>query len=358
MAEAQTGEKTEKPSAKKLQEARKHGNVPRSADLVAALSLLAVTTVLANTGVMTLTRLRHRLMEGLNTLDSWARTPVTPEVLGVLVMNDGATIGLIIAPVMIAAAFVGLAGNLVQSGWVYAPEKLTPDFTRLSPMAGLRRLAPMQSGITLLKAVLSVTIVTSLLWSLGAEALAETPRLAWMSPSGAGAEAWRWMRRLIMQGGGALLALAAADMGWQWWRHYQSLKMSKQDLRDESKSSEGNPEIKARVRRAQRDMTRKRMLADVKTATVVITNPTHFAVALEYRRGTMTAPVVVAKGQDLLAQKIKQIAYDHGVPTIENVPLAQALFKGANVGDAIPAELFGAVAEVLAYLVRIRQLML
>ena len=358
MAEAQTGEKTEKPSAKKLQEARKHGNVPRSADLVAALSLLAVTTVLANTGAMSLARLRYRLIDGLNALDSWARTPVTPEALGVIVMNDGATLGLIIAPVMIAAAVTGLAANLIQSGWVFAPEKLTPDFTRLSPMAGLRRLAPMQSGVTLLKAVLSVTIVTSLLWSLGVEALAETPRLAWMSPSGAGAEAWRWMLRLIMQGGGALLALAAADMGWQWWRHYQSLKMSKQDQRDESKSSEGNPEIKARVRRAQRDMTRKRMLADVKTATVVITNPTHFAVALEYRRGAMTAPVVVAKGQDLLAQRIKQIAYDHGVPTVENVPLAQALFKGASVGDAIPAELFGAVAEVLAYLVRIRQLML
>ena len=116
--------------------------------------------------------------------------------------------------------------------------------------------------------------------------------------------------------------------------------------------------MKARVRRIQREMTRKRMLAAVPTATVVITNPTHFAVALEYRRGAMTAPTVVAKGQDLVAQKIKQIAYDHGVPTVENVPLAQALYKSAEVGDAIPADLFGAVAEVLAYLVRIRQLML
>jgi flagellar biosynthetic protein FlhB len=356
MADAQTGEKTEQPSAKKLQEARKQGNVPRSADLVAALSLLAVTTVLANTGAMSLARLQQRLIAGLNALDSWARTTVTPEGLGVIVMNDGATLGIIIAPVMIAAALTGLAGNLMQSGWVFAPEKLTPDFARLSPVNGFRRLAPAQSGVTLLKAVLSVTIVTSLLWSLGAEALAETPRLAWMSPSGAGAEAWRWVRRLRLQG--ALLVLAAADVGWQWWRHYQALKMSKQDLRDEAKSSEGNPEIKARVRRAQREMTRRRMLKAVPTATVVITNPTHFAVALEYRRGAMSAPVVVAKGQDLVAQRIKQIAYDHGVPTVENVPLAQALFKGAEVGAAIPAELFGAVAEVLAYLVRIRQLLL
>ncbi len=358
MAGAQTGEKTEKPSAKKLQEARKEGNVPRSADLVAALSLLAVTVVLSNTGAMSLARLQHRLSAGLSALDGWARTPVTPEALGVIVMNDGATLGLIIAPVMIAAALVGLAGNLVQSGWVYAPNKLTPDFMRLSPVAGFRRLAPLQSGITLLKATISVVIVSSLLWSLGTEALAETPRLAWMSPSGAAAEAWRWIRRLLLQGGGALLALAAADMGWQWWRYYQSLRMSKQDLRDEAKSSEGNPEIKARVRKAQREMTRKRMLAAVPTATVVITNPTHFAVALHYQRGIMSAPIVVAKGQDLVAQTIKKIAYDHSVPTVENVPLAQALYKGAEVGDAVPAELFGAVAEVLAYLVRIRQLLL
>ena len=358
MAGAQTGEKTEQPSAKKLQEARKQGNVPRSADLVAALSMLAVTTVLASTGAASLARLQQRLIAGMGSLHTGARSPVTPEGLAVVLMNDGVTLGMIIAPVMITAALTGLAGNLVQSGWVFAPEKLTPDVTRLSPAAGFRRLAPSQSGVTLLKAFVSVTIVGSLLWSLGARALAETPRLAWMSPPGAGAEAWRWMRTLLLQGGGALLALALADVGFQWWRHYQSLKMSKQDLRDEAKSSEGNPEIRARVRKAQREMTRKRMLAAVPTATVVITNPTHFAVALEYRRGTMTAPVVVAKGQDLVAQKIKQIAYDHGVPTVENVPLAQALYKSAEVGDAIPADLFGAVAEVLAYLVRIRQLML
>ena len=156
----------------------------------------------------------------------------------------------------------------------------------------------------------------------------------------------------------ALLLLAGADVGWQWFRHYSSLKMSRQEQRDEAQSSEGSPEIKARVRKVQREMVRKRMLAAVPKATVVITNPTHFAVALSYERGAMAAPVVVAKGRDLLAARIKQIARDHGVPTVENVPLAQALYHGAEVGDTIPPALFGAVAEVLAYLVRIRQLML
>ena len=272
--------------------------------------------------------------------------------------NDAVLVAVVVAPVMTVAAFMGLAGNLVQSGWVFAPERLTPDFTRLSPSNGFKRFAPSQAGITVLKATLAVAIVSTLLYSLAEQAMADTPRLAWMSPGAAAAEGWHWLWRLLMQGGMALLALAGADVGYQWWKHYQSLKMTKQELRDEAKGSDGNPEVKARVRKIQREMTRRRMLADVKSATLVITNPTHFAVALEYRRGAMSAPKVVAKGQDLLALRIREIAREAGIPIIENKPLAQALFKGAEVGQAIPGDLFGAVAEVLAYLVRVRQLML
>jgi flagellar biosynthetic protein FlhB len=134
--------------------------------------------------------------------------------------------------------------------------------------------------------------------------------------------------------------------------------MTKQEVRDEGKSSEGSPEIKHRIRKVQREMSRRRMLGAVKEATVVVTNPTHFAVALQYRRDSMAAPMVVAKGRDLVAQRIRTIARESGVPIIENVSLAQALYKGTEVGDAIPGALFGAVAEVLAYLVRIKQLML
>ncbi len=156
----------------------------------------------------------------------------------------------------------------------------------------------------------------------------------------------------------ALLMIAAADYGVQRWRHWTSLKMTKQEVRDEAKGEGGSPEMKARVKKVQRDMTRRRMLKAVKTATVVITNPTHYAVALEYNRTVSPAPRVVAKGKDLLAAKIRAAARDAGVPIIENVSLAQALYKGVEVGETIPADLFGAVAEVLAYLVRIKQLML
>lgn len=355
MAES-AGEKTEKPSAKRLHDAREKGNVPRSTDLVAAVSLLAVTTALARTGGAGVARLQVYLAEGLRQMGDRAHTTVTPESLAVLARHDGIVLALVVAPVMAVAAVTGLAGNLVQSGWVFAPEKLNPDLSRLSPAAGFARFAPSQAGVTVLKSTIAVAIVSATLWSLGEAALADTPRLAWMSPGAAAVAAWDWIWRLLIRGGIALFLLSGADMGWQWWRYYQSLKMSKQELRDEAKASDGNPEIKARVRRIQREMTRRRMLAAVKDATVVVTNPTHFAVALQYQRGAMMAPIVVAKGADHLAAKIRELAREHGVPIVENKPLAQALFKGTEVGDVIPAELFGAVAEVLAYLVRIRQL--
>ncbi|MEZ5290628.1 MAG: flagellar biosynthesis protein FlhB [Vicinamibacterales bacterium] len=358
MAGQSSDERTEKPSAKRLREARDKGNVPRSADLVAALSLLAVTTALARTGPVGIQRLLGLLTESLQDLGARAHGTVTPESLAVLARHDGLVLAAIVGPLMVVAALTGLAGNVVQSGWVFALEKVSFDWSRLSPATGIKRFAPSQAGVTVVKAIVAVTIVTSVLWSVGQEALAATPQLAWMEPSAAAMEAARWLWRLLVRGGTALVLLAGADVFWQRWRHYQGLKMTKQELRDEAKLSEGNPHVKARIRRIQREMVRRRMLAAVKTATVVVTNPTHFAVALEYRRGGMAAPKVVAKGQDLLAQKIKALAREYGVPIVENKPLAQALFKGAEVGDVIPADLFGAVAEVLAYLVRVRQLML
>jgi flagellar biosynthetic protein FlhB len=179
-----------------------------------------------------------------------------------------------------------------------------------------------------------------------------------MMPAESAAYAWDQLWTLLWRSSLALAVLAAGDYIFQHWRWLSGLKMTRQELRDEAKSQDGNPEMKSRIRRIQRDMARKRMLTAVKTATVVITNPTHFAVALEYRRSEMTAPRVVAKGQDELALRIRKIAREAGVPIVENVALARALYKNADVGDSIPASLFGAVAEILAYLVRLKQLIL
>jgi flagellar biosynthetic protein FlhB len=179
-----------------------------------------------------------------------------------------------------------------------------------------------------------------------------------MSPVGAAGAGWENVARLLWQTGFALLVLGVGDYMVQRWRLTTSIKMSVQEVRDEGRAQEGSPETKQRARRVQRDMSRRQMLRDTAHATVVITNPTHYAVALEYRREKNPAPVVIAKGRDLMAQRIRDIARKNAVPIIENPPLARALHAGTEVGDTIPSELFGAVAEVLGYLIRIKQLML
>jgi len=358
MADQHTGEKTEKPSAKRVKDAREKGQVARSQDLVAALGLLGVTVVLARTGATGLGRLAGRLADGLSHLGDSARDTLAQHDLANQAVSDLVLLGMVAGPVLLTAATVALVANITQTGWVFAPDRLTPDWSRLSPRTGWARLKPSVSGMDLLKALVAAAVVSALAWQVIREAMGDAPRLAWLGTGSAALAGWTHIHQLLLQAGLALVALSGADYGLQWWRHYSSLKMTRQELKDEARSNEGSPEIKARVRRIQREMTRKRMLSAVKTATVVVTNPTHYAVALQYQRARMGAPVVVAKGRDHLAQRIKAIARDAGVPLVENVALAQALYKGAEVGDEIPGGLFGAVAEVLAYLVRIKQLQL
>lgn len=353
-----SGEKTEKPSAKKYKDAREKGQVARSQDVLAAAGLLFVTAALAGTTETTLGRISTRMADGLTHFADGARTTISSGDLMSLIIRDLGFFGIAVAPVLATATIVAIAGNLAQTGFLFAPQKLSIDFTRLSPANGLQRLKPSQSGLDLIKTLIVATIIAVLGYQIGRDVLLDSPRYAWMAPQVAAAEGGRRLISLMYQIGFALLVIAGADYGLQKWRHIQGLKMTKQEVRDEGKSNEGNPEIKGRVRAIQREMAKKRMLGNVKNATVVITNPTHFAVAIEYRRSTMSAPVVIAKGKDLLAQRIKQLAREKGVPMVENVPLAQALYREAEVGQSIPADLFGAVAEVLAYLVRLKQVTL
>jgi len=188
--------------------------------------------------------------------------------------------------------------------------------------------------------------------------LSESVGLAWQTPFSAAVVAWEHADSLLWRVAWALGALALGDYGLQKYRHLHSLRMTKQEIKEEAKMTEGSPENKRRVRRAQFEMARRRMMTDVARATVVITNPTHYAVALQYKRDSMAAPIVLAKGADHIALRIRQEARAHGVPIVENKPLAQTLFRTAEIGQTMPAPLFGAVAEVLAYLVRIKQLML
>jgi flagellar biosynthesis protein FlhB len=353
-----TGERTEKPTGKRVKDAREKGQVARSRDLSAAMSLAAVTLALSWFGVQMVTTVAARLTSGLASLAEHAHGPVEATGIATQLVSDAGLLVRVSGPPAIIAGIVSVLASVAQVGFAFSPKALEINWERLSPVSGLARLKPMQAVPELLKALFGMTVVGVVAYLLIRDFYTQAPVLMGMTPIESARYGWSRLWTLLWRSSLSLLALAAADYAVQRWRWFSDLKMTRQEVRDEAKGNEGNPEIKARVRRIQRDMVRSRMLKAVETATVVITNPTHFAVALEYRRGEMTAPVVVAKGQDHLAAKIRTIAREHGVPIVENVTLARALYKTADIGDTIPADLFGAVAEVLAYLVRLKQLML
>jgi flagellar biosynthesis protein FlhB len=265
-------------------------------------------------------------------------------------------LALIVGPVMLTALVAGLAAVSTQGGWNVSWQPLTPSFGRLSPANGLKRLLPARAGVDVVRVGLVSIALAWVAWGVIRPFVEEAMLLSRLSPADAGATAWATVLTLVKRALIVFGVVAAADYAYKRYQWKRGLRMTKQEVKEEHKMLEGNPQIKARVRRIQRDMARRRMLAAVPKATVVITNPTHYAVALEYRREHMAAPRVVAKGADHLAQKIKDVARQHGVPTVENVTLARALYANAEVDETIPASLFEAVAEVLAYLVRLKQL--
>jgi flagellar biosynthetic protein FlhB len=355
---ADGSEKTEQPTLKRLKEARERGQVPRSRDLALAVSSMALTLALGAYGPDIAATLAQRLATGIQRIGDRPLDAISPGELTQAIVADGLMAARTVGPLLALAALVGVAGTVAQSGFVFSTESLKLKWDKLSPAAGLSRLKPSQGGVDFLKSVIAVSALSTIAYKIINAQMHDGGMVARMAPADAARYAWESVRRLMWQGALAMLAIGAADFLVQRWRTTSGLKMSKQEVKDEAKSSEGSPELKQRIRQVQRDMVKRRMLKSVPTATVVVTNPTHYAVALHYDRRSMAAPVVVAKGIDHMAQRIKEVARKHGVPTVENVPLAQALYKGAEIGDTIPGPLFGAVAEVLAYLVRLKQIVL
>lgn len=352
------GDKQEKPTAKRLKDAKEKGQVARSKELGAAVGLCAAALGLAWFGVHLAQAMAKRLAGGLSTLDQHAQSTVTvTDISGVMVDNVW-WFSTTLAPLSLVVLVAAVAGAAMQGGITPAPKALTLHWDRLSLSNGFSRFKPSKSGADVVRACLALVVVGVLTVPVLEDLLARAPELVVVTSQEAASIGWTALWQLLWRGALALLVLGGADFLWQRWTWLRGLRMSRQELRDEHKQQEGSPEVRARVRRVQREMARSRMLSQVKTATVVVTNPTHFAVALSYDRNRMSAPVVVAKGADALAARIRELAREAGVPIIENPPLARALHAEAEPGDPIPASLFTAVAEVLAYLVRIRQLVL
>jgi flagellar biosynthesis protein FlhB len=352
------GERTEKPTAKKIKEARDKGQVARSRDLAGALSFAGAVMAIGALGVSMFGAISGRLISGLSSLGDRPRAGIDAAGIAGIMWADAGLLAAVVGPPMAVAAFVSILASVSQTGFVFSSKALELNWSRLSPAQGLARFKPAQAGTEVAKSLVGMVVVGVVCYLVLRHVTTEAPTYVAMTPAAASASGWGRMMSFLGQGSLALVTLAGADYGIQRWRWYSQLKMTRQEIRDEGRMQEGSPELKARVRKAQRDMTRRRMLQDVKGATVVITNPTHFAVAITYHRAEMAAPKVVAKGQDLMAARIRAVAEKHGIPIVENVSLARTLYKTAEVGDTIPADLFGAVAEVLAYLVRLKQLVL
>jgi flagellar biosynthesis protein FlhB len=343
------GERTEKPTPKRRRKARSEGNVARSAELVASVVLLGVLS-----GLPTMVpRIGQQLSDFmLRMIAATGEGAIAPDGLGELAHRSLTQVAIVAWPILGLIVAGALASNLAQVGWHFSPGQLQPKLSRVDPFQGIKRLANARSFVELLKGFVKVSIVASCGWRYCSQRWEDLYRLSEGAPQEVAGHVGELAYGMARQMAVALAVIAALDYAYQKWQLERSLRMTKQEVSDELRESEGNPEVKARLRQRQREAARRRMMTAVPEASVVITNPTHFAVALQYEMG-QPAPTVVAKGQDLIAQRIREIAVEHGVPQVENPPLARSLYKAVEVGDMIPPELYHAVAEVLALVWRL-----
>ena len=352
MAEDSDLERTEPASQRRLEQARERGQIPRSSELSTFSVLLASGGGLILLGPG-LTHSLEAVMRDALTLDRSAA--YDPSQLG-LRLFDGTTQALLgLSPLFVVVTAVALLAPTLVSGWVFTLETIQPDFARLSPLRGLGRLFSWHGLIQLGKAVLKALLVGGVaawaVWSERTEivSLVSEP----LEPALAHVAALLGQTFLLIAGAFALIVVI--DVPFQIWEHRRELRMTKEEVREELKETEGNPQIKARIRSLQREVARRRMMAQVPKADVVVTNPTRFAVALQYREAAMAAPRVVAMGSLLVAERIIEVAQQAEVPILRAPALARALFAHAEVGREIPARLYTAVAEVLAWVYQLRQ---
>ena len=342
-------QQTEKPTPRRLEKARNEGRFPAARDLVAAAQFLLFVALLANGFRPWLAQYRaavRLLLERAFHTDLTAASFVS--LLWWLASRSLAPLAILGLALFAATLAVQLA--VTQFG--FSLSRLPPDFARLNPAARLREL-PRQNLPALFQALIMLPVVGYAVWYIARERAEESMLLPLRGVESGAVSVGAALQQLLWRAATLFLVFGIIGYFRQLRQYRNDLKMSKQDIRDELKESEGNPQIKQRVRRLQRDMRRRHMMRDVPKATAVIVNPTHFAVAIKYSMESMTAPVVVAKGKNYLALRIRQRALENQVPIVENPALAQALYKSVDVGQEIPAQLYRAVAEILAYIYKL-----
>ena len=288
-------------------------------------------------------------------ISSYTLSNLDESFLNALMLETMLVTARMVLPIVGAAFVTGLAVSVLQTGFVVSGEGLKMNLGRLNPLEGFKRLFSKRAVVELFKSLWKVLAVGYIAYTTVYDNIGLFPQLMDADIITAVSLVNEMIFTIAWKVGLLLLVMAILDYFYQWWELEQSLKMSKQEIKDEYKQTEGDPQVKAKIKEQQRKMAMRRMMSQVPTADVVITNPTHFSVALKYESKLMDAPVVVAKGQDLVALRIREIARQNGVTIVEDKPLAQALYRSVEIGDRVPPELYQAVAEVLAFVYRLRR---
>jgi flagellar biosynthetic protein FlhB len=352
MAENDDQERTEQPSEKRLRESREKGDVPRSRDLSGAVVVLAGVSALMNGGSAAMEHVRRIYGLGLTYDRAALFSEQLPGRVLSMAMHEAMSL---FAPVALATMLAALAAPLLLGGLNFSAEALEPKFERLDPIKGLGRIFAMRGLVELAKSLLKLLLIGGILVMVLKNWQDD------LMATGVGEVRAGTFKAMSLLGHGALLfgsilaLIGGADALYQKFDHNKRLRMTRQELKDESKESDGNPELKGRIRQLQFQMARKRMMQELPKADVLITNPSHFAVALRYDEGRMGAPRVIAKGMDELALQIRLVASSHRIPTVEAPPLARALYATTQIDREIPSALYVAVAQVLAYVFQLKQ---
>ncbi|PRX33658.1 flagellar biosynthetic protein FlhB [Orenia metallireducens] len=347
-----SGEKTEKATPKKRSEARKEGQVAKSKELNSAFTLLFSFLMLSFW-------FRYMLQEIITFTNkvfiNYFQMELSINNFHALLIEIIAFIAKIVAPLLLVAALVGVAVSYLQVGFLYTPKVLVPKFSKLNPLKGAKQMFSKRSLVEMLKSIMKIIIVVSIAYSTikkVADKFAVLVNSSWASSLNLiGDTAYS----LAMKISAVFIILGIVDFMYQKWQHEEDLKMSKEEVKQERENAEGKPEVKSKRRQKQQEMAMSRMMQDIPDASVVITNPTHFAVAIKFDMDEMDVPIVVAKGQDELALRIREVAKENNIEIVEEKPLARALYRIVDIGEEIPLDLYQAVAEVLAYVYQLDQ---
>lgn len=345
------GEKTERATPKKRQDTRKKGQTAKSQEVNTAIGLLAVFAFIffyaSFMGDKILDTFRHSFTE-------FMVMKLTVDQVQLVLIDVLKQMAIILAPILLIAFIAGLGSNLLQVGFLFTGEPLKPDLNKLNPIKGFKRIFSIRALVELVKSLLKIGFVGAITFAILWMRIDDVLILSQQTVGAALKTVGTLTAQMGIAASLALLFLALFDYLYQKYDFEKNIRMSKQDIKDEHKNTEGDPLIKSKIKQKQREMAMSRMMQEVPKADVIITNPTHYAIALKYDENQTDAPIVIAKGIDFIAQKIKFIANEHEIITVENRPLARALYDQVEIGEMIPDEFFKAVAEVLAYVYRIK----